>query len=293
MVNAAVWVMCTAVLWRSINVRLPDLPRVQRDLLRFAVVIIPAVATIWQGQTALFVLAGLTALHLALQPDAPPLTRWLGSAGLAVATLIKPQIGLVGAGLFLLALLRWRPDRTISLRIVAILLVAALIAAALTVLTLVLPGGVTIDTYREFFSVTLGRVASTAEVLVIGSPAYAVGAFVYAQTGSASLSSASSTMVTLLVLALAAWWTVRRQSASPAIIAAGCGVWAMVAPRVAWTWYATWCLPFFLLALNRPLSKWRQVAFVVLLTLLAAQPMDWPLAIAAIALLMVLLWISL
>src|SRR5258708_33008820 len=54
--NAALWLLCSAVLWRSITP--PTSPRM-RDALIYAAGAIPSVTTIWQGQTAMLILIGL------------------------------------------------------------------------------------------------------------------------------------------------------------------------------------------------------------------------------------------
>src|SRR5258708_22933095 len=53
--NAALWMLCIAVLWRSIT--LPTSPRT-RDARIYAAVAIPAVTTLWQRHTALLLLIG-------------------------------------------------------------------------------------------------------------------------------------------------------------------------------------------------------------------------------------------
>src|SRR5258708_25834829 len=57
--NAAIWAGCALLLWRT-------LPRVTsargRDMLRYGFVAISAVATLWQQQTALMILAGVGAI---------------------------------------------------------------------------------------------------------------------------------------------------------------------------------------------------------------------------------------
>src|SRR5207253_3176998 len=123
----------------------------------------------WQGQTALLILIGLVGLHLVLTEKAP----WLvGALGLAWATLIKPQLALVGLGIALWGVLAWRAHRREDARLaIRIVIAAVLMALALILLTLALPGGVTIDTYRQFVVTALPQVARPADALVIGSPA--------------------------------------------------------------------------------------------------------------------------
>ncbi len=81
-------------------------------------------------------------------------------------------------------------------------------------------------------------------------------------------------------------------------IAAGWGVWAMVAPRVTWMWYAAWCLPFFLLAIRettgqRAIRSAPRLALCVLaLALVNLQLNSLAAACGTILLLLALLWTS-
>src|SRR4029434_11053829 len=96
--------------------------------------------------------------------------------------------------------------------------------------------------------------------------------------------------------AFAALWTVRRRDRPMAEIAAGWGVWALVAPRVAWTWYAAWCLPFFLLAIQEPFrlrpTPLRLSLFIVALAVLNLQIDSLIVNVGTLALLIGLLWLS-
>jgi hypothetical protein len=94
------------------------------------------------------------------------------------------------------------------------------------------------------------------------------------------------------IVVLAGWWTWRRRDRDATIIAAGWAVWAIVAPRIAWTWYATWTLPFLLLAIPTWRSRWQRVLVVIMLALMNLQLQDWASAILGIALLIYFLWIS-
>ena len=282
--NGAIWLVCVLVLWRT----LPSIGSARgRDVRYYAAAAIPAMTTIWQGQTALLILAGLVALHQALMEPARRLTWIAGGVGLAWATLIKPQLALVGFGLLVYGLLlRTSKTPENDSRLIWILGASVAAATAMIGLTLILPGGVTLDTYRRFVSEALPQVARPDADLIIGSPAYVAGSLV---PDSVDLVANG---VTILMVALAVYWTFRRRDCPPTEIAAGWGVWAMVAPRVAWTWYAAWCLPFFLLALQSRPSRERTILFVLALALLNWQIGILAVAFATILLLIGLLWTS-
>lgn len=289
--NGLLWIGCVVILWRT-------LPRAQspreRDIRYYASAAIPAMTTLWQGQTALFILAGLIALHLATLPERGRLYQILGGLGLAWASLIKPQLAIVGLGLILWGLLALRARRYDAVaRIGVIIGSAVIIAMVLIGLTLILPGGVTLDTYREFASQALPHVAQPADAVVIGSPSFMAAAAAYQFGASDRIIDLSATIGTVIVLGSAAYWTIRRANRPLVEIAAGWGVWSMVAPRVAWVWYATWCLPFFLL-FSREIyqHRWLPVWLVILLALLNFQPSSLVLAFIAILILMYLTWIS-
>ena len=309
--NAAIWAGCALLLWRT-------LPRVTsargRDMLRYGCVAIPAVATLWQGQTALLILAGLVAVHLALLPKHSRIMWTVGGVGLAWATLIKPQMALVGLGIALWLLLAIRARRRDELpRIVWMLAAAVLTALLLIGATLILPGGVTLDTYQRFVTDALPKVARPGDAIeVIGSPAFVFAVIATRLGAPDTLADILSTVVTVVVLALAAFWTVRRANRPLTEIAAGWGVWAMVAPRVTWTWYAAWCLPYFLLAVHETVknltlspsprterdfsvtrsSPARLVLFVIVLALLNLQLASIPVEAITILLLIALTWTS-
>src|SRR5262249_27293636 len=145
--------------------------------------------------------------------------------------------------------------------------------------TIVLPGGVTLDTYQRFVSDALPKVARSGDSIeVIGSPAFVVAVIATRLGASDHVVDTLSTITTLIVLAIAAIWTLRRTNRPLTEIAAGWGVWAMVAPRVTWTWYATWCLPLFLLATWESVrTRSRLILFVVVLGLLNLQLVSIPL----------------
>jgi hypothetical protein len=130
----------------------------------------------------------------------------------------------------------------------------------------------------------LPSVAQPSDALIIGSPAYVVAAL--------TRDDRLSTVVTVAIVLLAGWWTWHRRDRDATMIAAGWGVWAIVAPRIAWTWYATWTLPFLLLAIPTWRSRWQRVLVVIMLALMNLQLQDWASAILGIALLIYFLWIS-
>jgi hypothetical protein len=290
--NAAVWLGCVLLMWRT----LPGIVSVRgRDCLRYVCAAIPAITTLWQGQTALLILAGLTALHLALLSNNSRLMWISGGAGLAWATLIKPQLALVGVGIGLWTLFVNRAHRWNEVRsILWIAGSAVLVGTFLIGLTLILPGGVTLDTYQRFVSEALPKVARPGDSIeVIGSPAFVIAALATRLGASGSTADVLSTIVTLIVLAVAAFWTLRRVNRPLTEISAGWGVWAMVAPRVTWTWYAVWCLPFFLLAVHEAIrTRSRLVLFVVVLALLNLQLASIPVEAVTILLLIALVWTS-
>jgi len=295
--GAILWSGCAIFLLRSIaparNIR-------ERDCLRYACVAIPAMTTLWQGQTAVFILAGLVLLHEALQQvqNRRAFPSLMGGVGLAWAALIKPQLALVGLGLGAWAILAWSQNRRKVAAQVATLLAAAVITATtLIAVSLVLPGGITLDTYRDFITQALPKVAMPSSGLsVVGSPAFTAASIAATLGASDATVTLVSNAVTLVVLAFAIYWTLRRAQRPLIEIAAGWGVWAMVAPRVTWPWYAVWCLPFFLLAireaLSRPRATFRLCGFVVALCLLNLQVDSLLVTLGTTFLLMMLLWIS-
>jgi hypothetical protein len=291
LVNGLVWLGGALLLWRTLP--RPASPG-ERDTLLYAAVAVPATTVLWQGQTALWILLGLVALHAAA---ARPGNRWLviGGIGLAWAILIKPQMALIGLGIAVWALLRRGAEARRAAWLLAVGVVAAL---ALIALTILLPGGVTLDTYSRFVTEALPQVARPADRLVIGSPAFAAGAVALDLGASESAADLIANGVTVLVVALAAVWTARRAGRPLGEMAAGWGVWAMVAPRVAWMWYAVWCLPFFLLAIQealrqpRPRSGWRLALIVIALALVNLQISSLALALGTVLLLIGLLWTS-
>ncbi len=273
-----------------------------RDALIYVAVAIPAVTTLWQGQTALCILIGLMLVHRAVHESrSARISRWstvLADTGLAWATLIKPQLALVGAGIAVWSLLQTRNgQREKAIQSLTILAVSAIVTELLIGASLLFPGGVTLDTYREFFSQALPQVAQAGDPLAVnGSPAFAAATLVLQIGGSAAASDLVADAVTLLVLIGAVIWTWRRADRPLTEIAAGWGVWAMIAPRVTWTWYAAWCLPFFLLAVQESLrarnSKMRLILFIVTLGLLNLQMEQTLVAFGTIVLLIALLWTS-
>jgi hypothetical protein len=340
LVNALVWLVCAFLLWRTLP--RPTSPR-ERHFLIYAAVSIPAITTIWQGQTALCILAGLTILHWAVLlriqenqsltvgarhasplppnsesstgvPITPPFSpllagegsglrvglpskEILGGSGLACATLIKPQMALIGVGIALWAILAWRSGRKNDAhRAILIAVSSGMIALLLLALTILLPGGVSLDTYRQFVTVALPQVAQPADALVIGSPAFTAATLAYSLGAPGRTVDLVASIATAIVLILAAWWTWQRSQRPLIEIAAGWGVWAMVAPRVAWVWYAAWCLPFFLLTVQETLRQrrliWRQAWIVIVLALLNLQLSSQLVATITLALLIVLLWTS-
>lgn len=289
LVNGVLWLVCAVLLWRTLPV---PVSQRERDTLLYAAAAVPGMTTLWQGQTALLILAGLTTLHLAIRRG-----RWIvGGVGLAWAALVKPQLALVGVGLAVWIGLRARRGENVRGPVTA-LIAAGVVAVALIGLTLLLPGGVTLDTYREFFAETLPRIARPDETHnVIGSPAFVLSKLAFWLGASERNAELISSGVTVLVFAAAVFWTVRRASRPLIEIAAGWAAWAMVAPRVAWTWYATWCLPFFWLALQENFRQRRSTLlltlFVVVLMLLDLQLESVPASFVTIALLMAVLWQS-
>lgn len=290
--NAAIWLGCVLLMWRT----LPRAISVRgRDCLRYACAAIPAVTTLWQGQTALLILLGLVALHLALLANNSRLMWIIGGTGLAGATLVKPQLALVGAGIVLWMLFANRAQRWNEIRSIFWVIGSAVaVGIVLIGLTIVLPGGVTLDTYQRFVSEALPKVARPGDSIeVIGSPSFVVAVIATRFGASEGTADALSTLVTLIVLALAAFWTLRRTNRPLTEIAAGWGVWAMVAPRVTWTWYAAWCLPFFLLATWESVRTRSQlVLIVIVMALLNLQLASIPIEAATILLLIALVWTS-
>src|SRR5258707_6891749 len=72
--NAALWMLCIGILWRSSDP--PRYPRI-RDALIYVAVAIPAVTTLWQGQTALCILIGLMLVHRAVHESrSARISRW-------------------------------------------------------------------------------------------------------------------------------------------------------------------------------------------------------------------------
>jgi hypothetical protein len=296
LVNALIWLVCALLLWRTLP--RPTSPR-ERHFLIYAAVSIPAITTIWQGQTALFILLGLAALHYAAHttPDFSLPRTILGGAGLACATLIKPQMALVGIGIALWAILAWRSGRKTDAQRAALIVVSSgMIVLLLLGLTILLPGGVTLDTFRKFVTVALPQVAQPADALVIGSPAFTAATLAYSLGAPSRTVDLVANIATAIVLIFAAFWTRRRADRPLIEIAAGWGVWAMVAPRVAWVWYAAWCLPFFLLTVQETLRQrrpiWRQAWIVLVLALLNLQVSSQLIATITLALLIALLWTS-
>ena len=290
--NAAIWLGCVLLMWRT-------LPRVisvrGRDCLRYVCAAIPAVTTLWQGQTALLILAGSVALHFALLAANSRLMWIVGGTGLAWATLIKPQLALVGAGIVLWTLFVNRTKRWNEVRSVLWIIGSAVgIGILLIGLTIILPDGVTVDTYQRFVSEALPKVARPGDSIeVIGSPSFVAAVIATRFGASDSIADTLSTIVTLTVLAFAAFWTMRRTNRPLTEIAAGWGVWAMVAPRVTWTWYAAWCLPFFLLATWESVpTRSRLILFVIVLALLNLQLASIPAEAVTILLLIALVWTS-
>jgi hypothetical protein len=242
----------------------------------------------------LWILIGLAALHAAAaRPDNRRLV--IGGIGLAWAILVKPQMALIGLGIAVWAFLRRNAE---ARRAVWLLASATAAALALIALTILLPGGVTLDTYSRFVSEALPQVARPADRLVIGSPAFVAGAVALDLGASDSTADLIANGVTLLVVVLAAIWTARRAGRPLVEVAAGWGVWAMVAPRVAWMWYAVWCLPFFLLTIQetlrrpRPRSGWRLALIVTALALVNLQISSLALAFGTVLVLIGLLWTS-
>ncbi|HVO42872.1 MAG TPA: hypothetical protein VMT34_09620 [Aggregatilineales bacterium] len=286
-VNAVIWAGCALLLWRSLP---PAADPIARAMGLYVCAAIPGITVLWQGQTALLILAGLVAVHYGLR--SPGRTNLLiGAAGLAWAALIKPQLVLVGLGIAIWAALRWgaTPDRRAeALHAIRLLTGAVAIAVAAVLVTLVLPGGVTLETYRAFLGEALPQVARPSDGLVIGSPAFAAAAIANVLGASDRAADAISTVVTVAMVGAGAFWTWRHRHEAAISIAAGWGVWAMVIPRVAWTWYAAWCLPFFLLTVNG--DRRRDALLVIILALLALQPGMMIVAVGTILALIYLLW---
>jgi hypothetical protein len=292
-INGILWAICAVLLWRSLPAA--SSPR-ERDLLSFAIVAIPAMTTLWQGQTAILILVGLVALHFGLQPTAKPSQWIIAGIGLAFASLIKPQLALIGMGLLLWGLLAWRAHRREDVQRLAWILGTALVSGlGALILTILIPGGVSLETYQRFLTSALPQVAQPVDLISVnGSPAYMLPALALTMGASSSTVSLMSNSITLIMLGLAALWTYQRADRPLIEIAAGWGVWAMVAPRVAWTWYGVWCLPFFLLAIqeSRRGSIWRLVLIVLILGGLNLQVGALPIAFVTILLLIILLWTS-
>jgi hypothetical protein len=284
LVNAVVWIGCAVVLFRTLKP-----PRNAFPLFIYTCAAIPAMATLWQGQTALFILAGLTALHVGLQDRRYAI---VGGVGLAFAAMIKPQLALVGLGLA--ALWVFSP---MARRAHTTVLVSAVISGlAALVLTVIIPGGVTLDTYREFFTAALPQVAqpTTTDLVTSGSPAF-VASWLALQAGAPpNVGNLVSNSVTGIMIIAGLYWTWQRRDRLAIEVAAAWGVWAMIAPRVAWTWYAAWCLPFFLLALDedirRGASRGRLVLYPLLLGVYSLQASSLVLNLTANVILFALVW---
>jgi hypothetical protein len=286
-VNGVLWAICAILLLRTIP---PARTPLLRDLRWFVCAAIPAMVVLWQGQTAIFILVGLVALHYALTYPSR-FSLIIGSAGLAFAALIKPQLALVGLGLLIwsAAIAVREPDRRPEvIRVVLLSISAAGIAGLAIALTLLLPGGVNFDTYKAFINEALPQVARASDGLVIGSPAFVASVIANGLGASNAISDLVSTIVTVIMLAVAAWWGWQHRHQGAVNAAAGWGVWAMVIPRVAWTWYAAWCLPFFLLRLRS--DRVTAPLTVILLGLLSLQLSSLIIACGTILGLIYLLW---
>lgn len=292
-VNGVIWLSCVVILLRTIPATKSNR---ERDVLRYLCVAIPAITTLWQGQTALFILSGLVLLHIGTLPGRGSGWQFLGGAGLAFAALIKPQLALVGAAPFLWGVMAFRQGNHENVRrATSILVSAAITGSSLIVLTLLLPGGVTLDTYRDFFTQALPQVARPADGVVIGSPAFMAAVIAYQAGLPANVENLAATGVTVIVAGLAIFWTLRRSDRSLAEITAVWGVVAMVAPRVAWTWYAAWCLPFFLLSAQESAKRnhyGRIAIMVIVLAIFNLQTTTLLIDFLAISMLIVLAWCS-
>ncbi len=289
-INGLLWAGCAWLLWRVLP---PAASPLERDMRLYTAVAIPAITTLWEGQTALFILLGLVGVHVAALSGR---SRW-GGIGLALAALVKPQLALVGLGIVLWGILARRSSRYLDMwPAIRIVILAALVALALIILTILLPGGVTVETYRQFVAAALPQVARPADALVIGSPAFVAGAIALSLGASERTADLLANAVTVLILAIAVLWTLRRAGRPLTEVAAGWGVWAMVAPRVTWMWYAAWCLPFFLLAVQETVcerrSAFRLALIVIVLALVNLQVDSLVVAAGTILLLIALLWTS-
>ena len=91
---------------------------------------------------------------------------------------------------------------------------------------------------------------------------------------------------------LAIVWTYQRRQRPLHEIAAGWGAWAVLAPRIAFGWYAVWCLPFFLLSLQESKSKTRVAIIVITLALLNFQTGILIISFATLLLFGALVWTS-
>jgi hypothetical protein len=131
---------------------------------------------------------------------------------------------------------------------------------------------------------------------VIGSPAFTAATLAHSLGAPGRIVDLVANIATGIVLIFAAYWTGQRSQRPVIEIAAGWGVWAMVAPRVAWVWYAVWCLPFFLLTVQETLRQrrpiWHQAWIVIVLALLNLQVSSQLVATITLALLIVILWTS-
>jgi hypothetical protein len=293
-INVFLWVTCAVLLWRILP---PAGSQRRREILLYVTVAIPAVVTLWQGQTALFVLLGLVALQLAAVRESAHRDWIIGGIGLAFAALIKPQSALVGIGIVIWAIVAYRENRRIVAQKAAWIIGSAVTVALLLItLTLILPGGVSLDTYQRFVSEVLPQIARPEDnITVIGSPSFIAALLALKANASSTAANLIGTFVTLIMLIVAIFWTIQRRHHSLAEITAGWAVWAMVALRITWTWYAAWCLPFFLLASHEAVQNQqslRLALFVLLLALLNMQISNTLIAFLTISLLITLLWTS-
>jgi hypothetical protein len=110
-----------------------------------------------------------------------------------------------------------------------VIFLSGAISVQLVILTVLLPGGVTLDTYRQFVTVALPQVAQPADALVIGSPAFTAATLAYSLGAPSGTVNLVANIATAIVLIVAAFWIWQRADRPIIEIAAGWGVWAMVA----------------------------------------------------------------
>ncbi len=289
-VNGIIWVICAMLLWRNMRRATNALVH---DMRLYLCVGIPAIVVLWQGQTALLILLGLVVLHHALTIPRR-INILVGGIGLAGAALIKPQLALVGLGMVIWVVLNWRTQptrgepRAASHFALSVVIAAAFIALMLLLATLVLPGGVTFDTYQGFITHALPQVARASDKLGIGSPAFVAGTIANGLGVTDRNSDVVANFVSLGMVGFAAYWTWQQRHQTVMLIAAGWGVWAMVIPRVAWTWYGAWCLPFLLMTATG--DRRRMAVLVIIMGTLSLQFNSQIIAFATIIGLIALLW---